>query len=60
MCSSDLEKVIVKEEKIKIGDLAILSEYFQSIPYNEGTKEDYRLIHWQDILGIIKRSKEDE
>lgn len=40
--------------EIQIGDRAILSEYFEAIIYNEGTKEDYRLVHWQDILGILK------
>lgn len=41
---------------IEIGDQIILSSYFETIKYNEG-KNVYGLIHWQDIIGIIKAGK---
>lgn len=41
------------EINVEVGDEVFLSEYFQAIEYREG-KYEYRMIHWQDTLGINK------
>lgn len=39
--------------EVQLGDRIILSELFEPIIYKEGQHE-FLLIHWQDVLGIVR------